>query len=472
MDATPYLRLLHATNNCIRAIQLSVRLTCAQKARLLPRLLQVSKYVALFSSKGYAIGEKFAKWLAHKLKTTENAAGELIGNVEDLLAICGGRDYIFFLDAAVVERFSQLESLHGFLLEEADLGARAGGKLRNAILCGFKSEFCLAAVRAMALISEAWLWPMLRAIEPGDDVHILDVCPVLWPCCCSWLEEAAADPASAMDGSLCLRSRLQAAGLRVALRKEPSSTARKRSNRAALDLERIRTAISVDSEMCSLVLEMLSAAFAAMARGLRNHCEVFMPGGICCSENITPDLRKAMNGTPITSISAETVFARAKHRVKRCGGGRVRSDTLCGATLCNRDATHEWGASKRPAAAAGLLTQARKRWRAGSGSRTAEDERAIDGAAQADEREADLAKVRNGRAIKAANLDRIKCVQLVSTYSSLKRLGNDELRDQLKYFKLVLGVTGIVTTGSGRAMRLQLQSLIFDKCAAPCIFRC
>ena len=51
----------------------------------------MSKYVALFSSKGYAIGENFAQWLAHKLKTTERLSGELIGHVEDLLAICGGR---------------------------------------------------------------------------------------------------------------------------------------------------------------------------------------------------------------------------------------------------------------------------------------------------------------------------------------------------------------------------------------------
>ena len=58
--------------------------------------------------------------------------------IQDLLAICGGRDYVFFLDAAVVERFSQIESLYGYLLEEADLGAEAGGKLRKAILTGFR----------------------------------------------------------------------------------------------------------------------------------------------------------------------------------------------------------------------------------------------------------------------------------------------------------------------------------------------
>ena len=42
-------------------------------------IYQVSKYVALFSSKGYAIGENFAQWLAHKLHSTEQLAGELIG---------------------------------------------------------------------------------------------------------------------------------------------------------------------------------------------------------------------------------------------------------------------------------------------------------------------------------------------------------------------------------------------------------
>jgi len=33
-------------------------------------IYQASKYVALFSSKGYAIGANFAQWLAHKLNTT------------------------------------------------------------------------------------------------------------------------------------------------------------------------------------------------------------------------------------------------------------------------------------------------------------------------------------------------------------------------------------------------------------------
>ena len=74
--------------------------------------------------------------------------------IQDLLAICGGRDYVFFLDAAVVERFSQIESLYGYLLEEADLGAEAGGKLRKAILTGFESGVSL-----------------LHGSSPLDDAH-------------------------------------------------------------------------------------------------------------------------------------------------------------------------------------------------------------------------------------------------------------------------------------------------------------
>eukprot|EP00965_Chrysotila_dentata_P142483 4710260-Pleurochrysis_carterae.AAC.1 len=72
-----------------------------------------------------------------------------------MLAICGSRDYVFFIDAAVIERFSQTGSLRNYLEEEADLGAEPGGKLRNAILTGFCSEDIMAAVRAMALVCKS-----------------------------------------------------------------------------------------------------------------------------------------------------------------------------------------------------------------------------------------------------------------------------------------------------------------------------
>ena len=245
------------------------------------------KYVALFSTKGYAIGASFNSWLAHKLSTSLQHADELIGHVEDLLAICGGRDYVFFLDAAVVDRFAQQLSLHGYLLEEADLEGPAGGKLRNAILAGFNSTYCMSAVKAMAIISEAWLWPLLSAIQPGDDVHILDVCPVLWPRVCKWLEEAADSPDTVLDGTLSLRASLEAAGLRLPpLRHCKTAGQKKRTARTEADMQRISQAISESEELHELVCEMLTAAFRKMALSVRNHAQEFMPGGNFCTENI------------------------------------------------------------------------------------------------------------------------------------------------------------------------------------------
>ena len=431
-------------------------------------MCKVCKYVALFSSKGYAIGENFAQWLAHKLKTTEALAAKLIGHVEDLLAICGGRDYVFFLDAGVVERFAQLESLYGYLLEEADMGAEAGGKLRKAIITGFESVYCMAAVRSMAIISDAWLWPMLRAIEPGDDVHILDVCPVLWPRTVAWLEEAADNPQSAIDGTLSLRASFEAAKLRVTPRRTPGATVRKRSERAQLDLQRIRAAVDADAELKAEVHSMLADAFTAMADSVRNHAAEFMPGGSCCSANITPQLRERLDGVPLTSVSAETMFARVKRRAER--GGIARHDTRMGAVVCERDRTVAWARGKG-STADGLLQLARKRWRKGSGAQTMAGERQLKGAAKAPEREAKLAKKRAGRVKKVTQLERLKGLVVVDKYKALKALDNEDLSDQLKYHKLVEKKSGFKTTGlSGAAMRLQLQSLIFEKfrCARRC----
>ena len=76
-----------------------------------------------------------------------------------------------------------------------------------------------------------------------------------------------------------------------------------------------------------------------------------------------------------------------------------------GAVLCDRDSTVAWARAKADSGGlGGLLSQARKRWRAGSGSRTMADEEALKGAAKAPEREVKIAKKRKGRAKKAAEI--------------------------------------------------------------------
>lgn len=138
----------------------------------------MAKYVALCSSKGYAIGAKFLEWVDTRLAEVQDQTTELLGHSEDMLAICGARMYVFYLDAAPTERLvSQQGSLLTFLGEENDLGAEGGGKLRKSILTGAGSDPCMAGVRAMALICDTVFWQLIHAIKPAADRHVLDVLP-------------------------------------------------------------------------------------------------------------------------------------------------------------------------------------------------------------------------------------------------------------------------------------------------------
>jgi len=171
-----------------------------------------------------------------------------------------------------------------------------------------------------------------------------------------------------------------------------------------------------------------------------------------------------MDGVPITSVMAETMFARVKRRADR--GGISRHDTRMGAVLAERDDTVEWLRDKP--AGEKIWRLAARRWRKGSGSRTMQQEREIKGALKAPEREAKLEKKRGGRKKKAEELERLKGISLARKYSELKKMGNERLAEQLKFYKLIEKKTGFKTTGTGPEMRTQLQSLIFEKFGLGC----
>mmetsp|Transcript_26648 Transcript_26648/g.86078 ORF Transcript_26648/g.86078 Transcript_26648/m.86078 type:complete len:402 (+) Transcript_26648:268-1473(+) len=214
----------------------------------------------------------------------------------------------------------------------------------------------------------------LRHVAPRD---MIDCLAVSYGGCLAWLEEAAKDPQAAIDGTLSLRASLEAGKQRVAPLKD-TANARRKAERAQLDLDRIRGVLATDPEVRELVHEMLKAAFTSMAESTRNHAAEYLPGGPCCSANITPELRKAMDGTPTTSVMAETMFARIKRRAER--GGAARHDTRIGLTMCDRDKTVDWLASKGGKAQA-IYNLARKTWRQGSGKLTVQGERRIKGEA-------------------------------------------------------------------------------------------
>jgi hypothetical protein len=215
-------------------------------------IYQVAKYVALCSSKGYAIGQKFLEWIEARLADADDA--ELLGHSEDILAICGGRMYVFFLDAAPTERLvSQEGSLRTFLEEEAEMGSEGGGKLRKSILTGASSAPMMATLRAMALTCESVLWPLLRAVKPAADKHVLDVLPDVWPKTVEFFRDVAQRPAGVLDGSLTL----DVGGPRPA---PASDSQAKRSDRARIDMKRIRAAAAGDAT----VERLLKVAYSTL----------------------------------------------------------------------------------------------------------------------------------------------------------------------------------------------------------------
>ncbi|EOD05234.1 hypothetical protein EMIHUDRAFT_198838 [Emiliania huxleyi CCMP1516] len=405
-------------------------------------IYQTVKYTALFSSKGYAVGSKFRQWILTQLAAQEGDIpdDQLLGSVEDLLAICGSRDYVFFMNAAVTERFSQDGSLLTFLEEEDTMGAEAGGKLRKSILLGFRSDYIMAAVRAMALICDSALWELLRAI--GSDTHILDILPVMWPETLAFFEAAAAAPSKVVDGSLTLS---------LSVAREAKVTPR--ATRAAIDIARIREKAAGDT----IIEKMLSSAFTAMAEGTRNHASEFLPGGNFCSEKITDELRQRLSGMPTTSTSAERTFALGRDHDQRAGA--CRDDTRSGAILGAMDNTHEFmrGREKGEEEWRMLRRLARRGMK-----ETMAEKRIAAGRAAATERNAKLEGHRAKQAAKKKELARLEAIPLATRYSELKGMVGDELVDQLRKHKL-LGKKGFTVTQPNReAYFLQLQTLLLE----------
>ena len=264
----------------------------------------IAKYSALFSLKGYAIGEKFAEWLEEQMSKDPQMENNLRGFVSDLQAICGSRNYVFFLNAAVCERFAQLDQLHGILKEEEAMAEAAGGKLRGAILAGFNSEAIMAAVRTMAFICDAWMWPTLVAVkvEVDDSTHIMDVLPVVWTESHRWLRLAADEPAAVIDCSMRLDALFAAADQRT-MKRDSEGTAT-RGGRAAMDMDRIRATVEADPAQHKLVCEMLTVGFKAMAAALEVHASEFIGDGVFSAAKDTPELRKKLDGVPTTSSPA------------------------------------------------------------------------------------------------------------------------------------------------------------------------
>jgi len=359
--------------------------------------------VALCSSKGYAVGVKFAEWIEARLADSQDQT-ELLGDAEDLLAICGSRMYVFYLDAAVTERLlSQTGSLLTYLEEEDDLQTEGGGKLRKSILTGTKSPACMAAVRSMAIICESILWPLLKAIKPKADKHTFDVLPMVWTKAREFFTHAASRPRGLIEGSLKLDL-----GDDVC---PPDATPRtdaqlRRSQRAAIDMTRIRAKIQGDQQQFEIVEKLLAAACTAMIRATENHAREWLgPDGKLCAEKITPELRAIYDALPTTSTSVERLHAFGRGCDEQAG--MQRADTRAGLCLARYNGQAAWLRAKKTEELETLLNVSRQAATALLRT-TIKKERIEAGRAKRAERDAKLSSKRTRREAKAAELQRIR----------------------------------------------------------------
>ena len=426
----------------------------------------MSKYVALCSTKGYAIGRKLQEWIEARLADLEEQMESLAGHVEDVLAICGSRAYVFFLDAAPTERLLTESdvSMLTYLDEEEDLAAAGGGKLRKSILtgahcltrmhmhmrtqththmhmhmhmharvlAGARSPPCMAGVRAMALICDAVFWPLIRAIKPAADKHVLDVLPRVWPATHAFFLAAAAAPERIVDGSL----KLQLTVAPAAPAPVTASQAR-RSERHRRDMVRIRAKAAGDAT----VTRLLAAAFGAMAKGVANHAAEWLPAGLVatdgsittegklCAAKITPELKAKYDALPSTSTCVERL-----HAVGRCsddGHKRQRLESRAGDALAKYNGQGGWLAAEIDGSgleAAETMLAAARAAAARARRVTLKQQLVAAGRAKRAKRDKELGGKRVRKAKRKAERERIAKVVLVQSYKELKKLSVTELQ--------------------------------------------
>lgn len=144
------------------------------------------KYGAAYSDKGYAVGQEargFNEYLA-ECHPDDRESILLLGHMEDLLSIKGSRCYVALLNAPIVDRILHDEpgTFYRFLKEQEELAKLGGGRIRKQIIAGAESSEVRACVRALAIVGDFFMWPMLRAIKyllpDGSQPHILDMAPI------------------------------------------------------------------------------------------------------------------------------------------------------------------------------------------------------------------------------------------------------------------------------------------------------
>jgi len=121
-----------------------------------------------------------------------------------------------------------------------------------------------------------------------------------------------------------------------------------------MDMNRIRATVEADPDQHKLVCKILTVALNAMANALEVHASEFIGDGVFLAAKDTPELRKKLEGVPMTSTPYEALFAAVKRRA--VVEGVARHDSRMGVVMAKQARPHyRMGAGPAGGAARSVL---------------------------------------------------------------------------------------------------------------------
>jgi hypothetical protein len=400
-------------------------------------LYACSKYFALASDKGYAVGQKAAGYLEFTAEGRE--VFQLLGYLQDLLSLKGSRNYVRSINAPIVHRLLQQApgSLYTFLKEEEELAAGKGaGKIRKQILAGAESPEMMACVAYESIVGDFYTFPIMHALKhrpaDGSDPHVLDLAPLVQEAYAKLLE-AAKEPRLVATG----QAKLLPSFPYCYPQERHASTHKTKPGRRRMDMERIYTEMQSEPESLQRLIELLTAALPAIAKMLHTHTVALQKGGALTGENDTPELRSKLSGVARSNTVVECIFALEKFLSTREKGSLLRHRK--GWTLFRYNNTDAWGETlsdgKLKLYLAVCRQEAAKKAKAEGGTAK---QLAANYAHGAKARQALLEAKRAGIRAREEELDRLRDPSLrCTTFSALAKLPMPALKEQLKLRALV-----------------------------------
>ena len=400
-------------------------------------LYACSKYFALASDKGYAVGQKAAGYLEFTAEGRE--VFQLLGYLQDLLSLKGSRNYVRSINAPIVHRLLQQApgSLYTFLKEEEELAAGKGaGKIRKQILAGAESPEMMACVAYESIVGDFYTFPIMHALKhrpaDGSDPHVLDLAPLVQEAYAKLLE-AAKEPRLVATG----QAKLLPSFPYCYPQERHASTHKTKPGRRQMDMERIYTEMQSEPESLQRLIELLTAALPAIAKMLHTHTVALQKGGALTGENDTPELRSKLSGVARSNTVVECIFALEKFLSTREKGSLLRHRK--GWTLFRYNNTDAWGETlpdgKLKLYLAVCRQEAAKKAKAEGGTAK---QLAANYAHGAKARQELLEAKRAGIRAKEEELDRLRQPSLrCTTFSALAKLPMPALKEQLKLRALV-----------------------------------